>query len=150
MIPSNFQLLAAVSLFIAGCSYGSQESSDGSEHSSHSSHSSPHGLTLDNGEKWKVNPEMMPHFVNSEKAIKNFPDQQATNYPPLAANLDKIATDLVNSCSMDGRAHDELHKWLVPYLDLVDELSTTTDVESANRVVKEMVEWFVVFHEYFE
>ena len=34
---------------------------------------------------------------------------------------------------MKGKAHDELHKWLLPYIDLVKELSEAKDETEAEK-----------------
>jgi hypothetical protein len=47
---------------------------------------------------------------------------------------------------MKGKAHDELHKWLVPYIELVDAFSKD---KSANQYT-EMKHSFLTFNQYFQ
>jgi hypothetical protein len=39
---------------------------------------------------------------------------------------------------MDGKSHDELHKWLHPQLELVKELENEIDVVKANEIVLQL------------
>ena len=47
---------------------------------------------------------------------------------------------------MKGEAHDELHKWLVPYIELVDAFSKE---KSANQFI-EIQHYFKTFNQYFQ
>ena len=64
----------------------------------------------------------------------------------IAKNLE----ELTSSCTITGQAHDELHKWLVPFLDLSAEFSETTNVKDAEIAYKKIEESFKEFVVYFE
>ncbi len=39
---------------------------------------------------------------------------------------------------MDGKSHDELHKWLHPHLEIVKALANETDAEKSNKIVSKL------------
>ena len=53
---------------------------------------------------------------------------------------------LTSNCTMKGQAHDELHKWLLPYLDLVTDFSKDKSAEQ----FAEIQNAFTTFNQYFE
>jgi hypothetical protein len=50
---------------------------------------------------------------------------------------------------MTGKAHDELHKWLLPYIDLVGELEVAENEAEAAEFFEEIEQSFHTFNEYF-
>ena len=57
--------------------------------------------------------------------------------------------ELINSCTMDGKSHDELHKWLAPHLELVEKLGASDDAE-AKELVSKLADSYKTYHEYFQ
>lgn len=51
---------------------------------------------------------------------------------------------------MDGKSHDELHKWLHPHLEIVKTLENETDATKANEVVAQLQHSYKEYHEYFQ
>lgn len=51
---------------------------------------------------------------------------------------------------MDGKAHDELHKWLHPLLGLVNDLDNETDAVKAAEIVNHIHDSFNTYHNYFK
>ncbi|MBK9047964.1 MAG: hypothetical protein IPL74_15190 [Bacteroidetes bacterium] len=51
---------------------------------------------------------------------------------------------------MKGKAHDELHKWLLPYIDLVKELSEAKDETEAAKQFENIQTSFTTFNQYFQ
>jgi hypothetical protein len=51
---------------------------------------------------------------------------------------------------MEGKAHDELHKWLLPYIDLVDKLNKTKNIDEAISIYEEIKISYKTFNIYFE
>ena len=107
------------------------------------------GIELNQGEKWKINTEMMPHLEASEKLVVDFTANDNRDYKALAKNLKKNAQSLISSCTMNGKSHDELHKWLHPYMGLIDDLAKTGDKSEANQVIREIEQSFETFDQYF-
>ena len=51
---------------------------------------------------------------------------------------------------MKGKSHDKSHKWLHPYLALVDELANARDESEANQVFLKIEQSFETFNQYFK
>ncbi len=109
-------------------------------------HSESETIQLNNGEKWKVDDNMMLHIRNMEKDVVHFDQEKSTNYSLLAEKLKTNIDILTSNCTMKGQAHDELHKWLVPYIELVDSFSKE---KSANQFT-EIQNSFKTFNQYFQ
>lgn len=71
-------------------------------------------LELNQGEKWTISKEMIPYLTNSDNLINQYLSNKDTLFHKLGKQLHDEKSNLVNSCNMEGKAHDELHKWLVP------------------------------------
>lgn len=104
-------------------------------------------LVLNEGKKWKVNEEMMPFILESEQLVLKYNDD---DYLALAEQLFELNNNLIKSCTMDGPAHDELHKWLHPHIDLLKKLKAAEDQSQSTKLIQEIKDSFVVFHAYFE
>lgn len=57
---------------------------------------------------------------------------------------------LTSNCTMEGKAHDELHKWLLPYIDLVDALNNSKSMEESMQIIEEIRSSFNRFNTFFE
>ena len=68
----------------------------------------------------------------------------------LADSLTNQLNVLIAGCTMKGPAHDELHKWLVPYTEHVKDLSSTQDAGGASGIVGKIEESLNSFGEYFK
>jgi hypothetical protein len=107
-------------------------------------------ITLNQGQKWKVNPEMIEHIKASEKAFAEYVSNNQTDYTALAKTLHSNNDNLIKSCTMTGPAHDELHKWLHPHLQLVKGLEDAKSDSEANKIVQQLNNSFETLNSYFE
>ena len=107
------------------------------------------GLQLNNGEKWVVNEEIKPHVMEGENLINVYAEINQADFKKLAADVKMHNDKLIKSCTMDGKSHDELHKWLAPHLQLTKALSEETDVTKANDIVKKLQNSYITYHQYF-
>lgn len=136
MIRFAFILTLFLSLVISSCN----------NTSSHD-HDSTHTIQLNDGQKWQVNAEMTPFIVTGEKILNEY---QGDDYKSLASQLKEQNNKLIKSCTMKGKSHDELHKWLHPHLEMVNALSNAESEEKANEIVSELKKSFETYHTYFE
>lgn len=104
-------------------------------------------IELNDGQKWKVNEEMTPYILDGEKLLN---EHDNAEYAQLAQELKAKNMQLINSCTMKGKSHDELHKWLHPHMDLIGQLENAENDSEASKVVAELKESFEVFHTYFQ
>jgi|GEM_PF-574925 len=117
---------------------------------SESSAASMDEISLKDGQKWIVNEEMKPHIEQAEQLLQDFLRKGKDNYDPLAEALQTKNTALIQSCTMKGQSHEELHKWLEPHLKLTKELAAADSPEEAQATVKELQSSFEVYHKYFD
>lgn len=110
-------------------------------------HNEHEAIVLDNGNKWKVVEGMLTYIRNMEEAVNNF---EGNDYPTLAETIDKNIRELTSNCTMEGQAHDELHKWLVPFIGLSEEFDVATEKEEQERIYQAFKDAFVEFNSYFE
>jgi hypothetical protein len=108
-------------------------------------------IELNNGQKWKVVPEMLTYIRNMEKDVNSFVSTgKMTNYISLGRSLKQNIDGLTSSCTMEGQAHDELHKWLLPYIEMVDQLVNAGNQQLAEEEYIRIKSSFKEFNIYFE
>ena len=146
MLKIKIAFLATVVLLLFSCNTKSKEEKTTEIKTEEHQHSESETIQLNNGEKWKVDDNMMIHIRNMEKDVVHFDQEKSTNYSLLADKLKTNIDILTSNCTMKGQAHDELHKWLVPYIELVDLFSKE---KSANQFT-EIQNSFLTFNEYFK
>ncbi|WP_432670824.1 hypothetical protein [Flavobacterium sp. SM2513] len=106
-------------------------------------------IQLNNNEKWPVNEEMKPYVMQGEAVVNSYLETNNTDYAALATQLKDLNTKLIKSCTMDGKSHDELHKWLHPHLELVEKLGNTTDPAAGKSATQEVSDSYKSYHQYF-
>lgn len=107
-------------------------------------------IELNNGQKWAVNVQMKPHIEKGRELLSSYLAENSTDHKQLAADLQEQNSNLIKSCTMDGKAHDELHKWLHPHLELVKELSKTSSKNEADNLIAELQQSYKTYELYFE
>lgn len=146
--------LAVLSLVLFACKSNSDNTSTNKSTvpATKEQHQHEHSETieLNNGEKWKVEDHMLLHIRNMEKDVATFSKEESTDYNKLAEKLEGNIELLTSNCTMEGRAHDELHKWLVPYMDLVTNLSNAKNEQEGKKHFQAIKESFVTFNTYFQ
>ena len=107
-------------------------------------------IELNNGNKWLVNDEMKPHVQQGEKSLNDYLASSDRDYKSLAQDLKQSNKNLIASCTMEGKSHDELHKWLHPHLTLIGDLENAQSEEEASKVVEKLNNSFKSYHTYFQ
>lgn len=116
----------------------------------HHHNESSDALELNGGEKWIVNEEMKP-FVSEQEALLNaYVQSNQSDNKALAEQLQAQNQLLIKSCTMTGKSHDELHKWLHPYMALLADLGQATTKEDADKLVSEVSTSFETYHAHFQ
>ncbi|WP_187263584.1 hypothetical protein [Pontibacter beigongshangensis] len=146
--------LLSLSVLLFGCESTSDKTRAGEvaapveEHHSHEN--SDQALELNNGEKWLVNDEMKPFVHKSEQILQDYSAAKATDHVVLAEQLKNENNALIKSCTMTGKSHEELHKWLHPHMELIEALSKEADKEQASMLVSDLKTSFNTYHAYFK
>ncbi|MBR9921999.1 MAG: hypothetical protein GYB31_14255 [Bacteroidetes bacterium] len=108
------------------------------------------GINLNNGEKWKVNAEMKPHIEKGKQILSNYISRDHNDHKALAKLLQNQNASLIESCTMKGESHDELHKWLHPHMELINDLANAADSEEASTIISQIEQSFKTYQTYFE
>ena len=70
-------------------------------------------VTLDNGLRWKANPETTTGIANMSAILQAF-DPASRNANTLKAALEEEFSLIFERCTMEGEAHNQLHNYLIP------------------------------------
>ncbi|MFZ7166115.1 MAG: hypothetical protein ACO1G5_01075 [Bacteroidota bacterium] len=147
-------LIPVISLFLFSCGNTSNEKSkeqtETVTHEEHQHNAEIQTIELNNGEKWKVDANMITHIRNMENDVISFAKVEQKDYKSLSDKLQSNIYLLTSNCTMKGKAHDELHKWLLPYIDLVRDLSELKDETEAANKLGEIQSSLTTFNQYFQ
>ena len=147
-------LIPVISLFLFSCGNTSNEKSkeqtETVTHEEHQHNAEIQTIELNNGEKWKVDANMITHIRNMENDINSFANVKQKDFKSIAEKLQSNIDLLTSNCTMKGKAHDELHKWLLPYIDLAKELSEAKDETEASKRFENIQTSFTTFNQYFQ
>lgn len=147
-------LISVISLFLFSCGNTSNEKSkeqtETVTHEEHQHNAEIQTIELNNGEKWKVDANMITHIRNMENDINSFANVKQKDFKSIAEKLQSNIDLLTSNCTMKGKAHDELHKWLLPYIDLAKELSEAKDETEASKRFENIQTSFITFNQYFQ
>ena len=140
-------------MLLWSCNNATEKSTMHQETESHAEHHHDENsevIELNNGKKWLVNEEMKPFVLKGEELVNAYIQNNQTDYKALAQQVKDQNSQLIKSCTMGGKSHDELHKWLHPHLEIVKTLENETDATKANEVVAQLQHSYKEYHEYFQ
>ena len=153
-------LLMAVLYILTGCQSeqnGDHKKTDAvhqgeqeQHHDHHEAEEAGQQLRLNDGQKWKANPETTTGIRQMQQTISNFvaenPDSDAEALGLLAADLKTIFNEIIQQCTMKGEPHDQLHLYLMPLLSQIKGFEeggkTFDDVAELQAYLKEYFEYF--------
>lgn len=104
----------------------------------------------ENNEKWAVNEEMKPFVNEGVRLVNDFLESNDEDFETLIQKLNEQNSQLIESCTMTGRSHDELHKWLHPHLEVVKKIGEAQNPNEAKEVVEAVKLSYQVYDEYFQ
>ncbi len=148
----KFIVLGITGLILWGCNNSNEKPATNKQEKTHATHhhkESSEAIELNNGEKWVVNEEMKPFVLKGAELVSIYVQENETDYKELAEELKEQNNQLIKSCTMDGKSHDELHKWLHPHLELVKKLENTPDEHTAKEIVLKLQQSNEMYHRYF-
>jgi len=135
------------------CNNSTEKSTAHQETENHAEHhhdENSESIELNNGEKWLVNEEMKPFVLKGEELVNTYIQDGKTDYKTLAEQLKEQNSLLIKSCTMEGKSHDELHKWLHPHLELVKELEQAKNEDESVQIVQKLKHSYQQYHSYFQ
>lgn len=148
----NTVLILVMSIFLFACnnSNNANKKVEAESHEGHHHDGENEAIELNNGEKWKVDDQMLVAIRNMENDVNAVAIAEEKDYKSLAEKLKTNIDLLTSSCTMKGKSHDELHKWLLPYIDAVKELSKAKNEKEATEEFEKIENSLKVFNEYFK
>ncbi|MFN8369932.1 MAG: hypothetical protein U0T83_04810 [Bacteriovoracaceae bacterium] len=112
-------------------------------------------LTLNHGEKWKVDPPQKQGMDSVYKLLATFKrgniKKTVSDFNKLGTNLDKILSDISQECRMEGKAKEEFLELISVLSEDVNQIKTTEDMAVAERYyqkTKDDYENYFFFFEY--
>ncbi len=122
------------------------------EHNEHeeNEHNKEIKIVLIDGKKWKVDKPMMLLIQNIRTDVMDFNGNTLDDYKVLADKINTNLEVLTSSCTMTGQAHDELHKWLVPFLGMAETFSDSKTLDQAQSSYKTLKNSFTLVDQNFE
>jgi hypothetical protein len=102
-------------------------------------------IKLDEGKKWKANPETTAGIQEMSNLVDTTKDPKI-----LHTDLTAVLNELIQKCNMTGPAHDNLHVYLMPLMDKLEQLAKAESPEAANRVMDELKNHLAAYKNYFE
>ena len=145
-IKISLALILAGTTLLTSCNSGSENVVAAEEQHDEHDHDA---IQLNNGEKWKVVYVMLGYIRLMEKDINDFRTVEEKDYKVLAEQISVNLNLLTSNCTMTGTAHDELHKWLFPYIDLVDDLENSKSEAEAKEIYVALESSFKTFNTFF-
>jgi hypothetical protein len=121
-----------------------------SETVKHTHSEKPEEIELNNGQKWKVDKAMMEIIRKMERDINSISESSNKDHSELGKKLQANIELLTSNCTMKGKAHDELHKWLLPFIDLVNEYSNNKDLKKSETYYSQLQISMKNFNHYFK
>jgi len=112
-------------------------------------HDSNEELTLNNGKRWEANLETTDGVKKLQMQLKGFSEKESVEaYVTLTKELEETFAEIFAKCTMKGEAHNQLHNFLKPMLDLFDGMKSS-DLENCKSSYDILNKHLTLYKEYF-
>lgn len=111
-------LIALLILSATQLAHSANDSAHGKHAHEHSEVHEHRELSLNHGEKWKMDAHTRAMFISMSERLHAGGDLKE-----MGKKLNEDIHKLIEGCTMTGSAHDQLHLFLSPYIPAVHELS---------------------------
>lgn len=146
-------------LLLAGAAFACQDKSEkendkSGHHEMHDSadhhHEKSSEVVLNNGEKWKANPETTAGIQNMIALTDSLPANPTQDDTwALSGKLDAEYNTIIEKCTMEGEAHNQLHNYLLPMKDMIEEIGSG-DISVGKEGVSKLKAHLGEYAKYFE
>ncbi len=123
-------LLLLITLSIISCKNSSEEKNEETkvtpkvEETVHTSEGDE--VVLDNGNLWEANEDTTIGINKMIARLSSFTEtENVAAYQSLKEGLETDFTELFQKCTMKGEAHNQLHNYLLPMIDLFDGIGSS-------------------------
>jgi len=108
------------------------------------------GVSLDNSKLWKANPETTSGIKKMQDIMNGFSETESVKaYAALKNDLETEFTNIFQKCTMKGEAHNQLHNYLKPMIDIFEGLESS-DLNVCKANFKTMKTHLAGYANYFE
>lgn len=106
----------------------------------------------ENGDKWEADEPTHNNVQTLSKLAADFKsggDTSLEGYLKAGDTLQAGIGQLVKDCKMKGAAHEALHLWLEPLIEIVKELNESKDVAAASQNFSNADQQIQLYYDYF-
>ncbi len=108
-------------------------------------------LQLNNGEKWEANAETTAGIAKMKDiVVEDIEDGRISHYAAMGQRLNIELQQIFNSCNMTGPAHDQLHIFIMPLVNICNELEVVEEEEEAMILQKNILKQINKYTEFFQ
>ena len=101
-------------------------------------HDNAQTVQLNNGEKWQANPETTQGIAAMQQLVSSFSTTPAAeDYKQLKEKLETEFKTIFQKCTMTGESHNQLHNYLLPLKDLIEDLGSGNP-EASKKALNEI------------
>lgn len=148
MKKSILIVLLTIATSIAGHGYAAESHSHG--HSDHGGATAVAGLGLNNGERWEMDDHTRTMSQKMEKTFFEADHSTQTGLNAVGTKLESQMEELIAGCTMQGKAHDQLHVFLTDHIPTIQALAKAGDYESARESAIKLKGQFETYRKHFK
>ena len=112
-------------------------------------HDSDEELILNNGKRWEANLETTEGVKKLQMQLQGLSDKESVEaYTTLTKELEETFGEIFAKCTMKGEAHNQLHNFLKPMLQLFDGMKSG-DLEKSKYSYDILNKHLKLYKEYF-
>lgn len=109
-------------------------------------------IQLDNGKKWQANVETSEGVNQMMASVKKAISKEIStieDYRALGASLQTAFNGIFKNCTMTGEAHDQLHNFLLPMVDMVKTFEQK-ELAACEKTLPEIKTHLGSYYDFFE
>jgi hypothetical protein len=108
------------------------------------------GMALNDGKKWPMDDHTRSAFKKMAVSFKISDFSSINGLRKTGTQLKEQVGKLIQGCTMDGDAHNQLHIFLTGYIPAVDSLAVATTMDSGWDHSKKINQYLSLYSTYFE
>lgn len=114
-------------------------------------HGDAPAVQLDNGKRWKANPETTSGIAEMQVILANYEGRtgDAEARKAMRKELEAAFQNIFKQCTMKGEAHEQLHNYLLPMKGMFEKLESQTAGEN-EQALQQLKKHLAAYQTYFE